>query len=80
MTSSKIYTPGEPSAYNYAKKPEKGEFLVPNRFQMAKKRGENDRFPLFFLVPLTGLEPVRVLSRRILSPLRLPIPPQRRIS
>ena len=31
-----------------------------------------------FLVPLTGLEPVRVLPRGILSPLCLPIPPQRR--
>ena len=30
-----------------------------------------------FLVPLTGLEPVRFLHRGILSPLRLPIPPQR---
>lgn len=32
------------------------------------------------MVPLTGFEPVRVLLRRILSPLCLPIPPQRRIS
>ncbi len=32
-----------------------------------------------FLVPLTGLEPVRMLLRGILSPLCLPIPPQRRI-
>lgn len=31
----------------------------------------------FILVPLTGLEPVRVLPRGILSPLCLPIPPQR---
>ena len=31
-----------------------------------------------FLVPLTGLEPVRILLRGILSPLCLPIPPQRR--
>ena len=29
------------------------------------------------LVPLTGLEPVRRLIRGILSPLCLPIPPQR---
>ena len=29
------------------------------------------------LVPLTGLEPVRILLRGILSPLCLPIPPQR---
>ena len=32
-----------------------------------------------FLVPLTGLEPVRILLRGILSPLCLPIPPQRRV-
>lgn len=30
------------------------------------------------MVPLTGLEPVRILLRGILSPLCLPIPPQRR--
>ena len=29
------------------------------------------------LVPLAGLEPARMLLRGILSPLRLPIPPQR---
>ena len=33
----------------------------------------------FFVVPLTGLEPVRYLYRGILSPLRLPVPPQRHI-
>ena len=32
---------------------------------------------VFLLVPLTGLEPVRMLLRGILSPLCLPIPPQR---
>ena len=31
-----------------------------------------------FVVPLAGLEPARMLLRGILSPLRLPIPPQRR--
>ena len=31
------------------------------------------------MVPLTGIEPVRILLRGILSPLCLPIPPQRRI-
>ncbi len=31
------------------------------------------------LVPLTGIEPVRILLRGILSPLCLPIPPQRHI-
>ncbi len=32
-----------------------------------------------FLVPMTGLEPVRYRYRGILSPLCLPIPPHRRI-
>ena len=31
------------------------------------------------MVPLAGLEPARMLLRGILSPLRLPIPPQRLI-
>ena len=31
-----------------------------------------------FVVPLIGLEPIRYFYRGILSPLRLPIPPQRR--
>ena len=30
------------------------------------------------MVPLTGIEPVRCFHRGILSPLRLPVPPQRR--
>ncbi len=34
---------------------------------------------VLFLVPLTGLEPVRSLNRGILNPLRLPIPPQRHL-
>ena len=32
---------------------------------------------IYKLVPLTGLEPVQYCYRGILSPLRLPIPPQR---
>ncbi len=28
-------------------------------------------------MPMTGIEPVRVLARRILSPVRLPVPPHR---
>ena len=32
-----------------------------------------------FVVPLAGLEPARYFYRGILSPLRLPIPPQRQI-
>ena len=41
-----------------------------------KKRTIND--DSLFLVPLIGLEPIRYCYRGILSPLRLPIPPQRR--
>lgn len=33
----------------------------------------------FFLVPRAGLEPAQAKARRILSPLRLPIPPPRHI-
>ena len=36
-----------------------------------------DRKNSDLLVPLTGLEPVRYFYRGILSPLRLPVPPQR---
>ena len=32
------------------------------------------------MVLVTGLEPVRVLPRRILSPLRLPIPPHEQVT
>ena len=39
-----------------------------------------DRKNSDLLVPLTGLEPVRYFYRGILSPLRLPIPPQRQLS
>ena len=40
---------------------------------------EKERLSLSFsLVPLTGIEPVRFLRRGILSPLCLPVPPQRR--
>ena len=39
--------------------------------------GKNPKI-LPILVPLAGLEPARMLLRGILSPLRLPIPPQRR--
>lgn len=46
-------------------------------FYEKKKRGMHIHTSLF-LVPLTGLEPVRILLRGILSPLCLPIPPQRR--
>ena len=35
------------------------------------------KFVLQMLVPRTGVEPVRYCYRRILSPVRLPIPPSR---
>ena len=39
--------------------------------------GQNPKILPQILVPLAGLEPARSLDRGILSPLRLPIPPQR---
>ena len=47
-------------------------------------RNDNNKTPNLkedrgFVVPLAGLEPARMLLRGILSPLRLPIPPQRHI-
>ena len=35
------------------------------------------KVPSLFLVPLIGVEPIRYHYHRILSPARLPIPPQR---
>ena len=40
---------------------------------------ENPRSGFSFLVPVTGLEPVRCRQRWILSPLRLPIPSHRQV-
>ena len=45
-----------------------------NVFDVLKERG---LIASLFLVPLTGLEPVQCRHRGILSPLCLPIPPQR---
>ena len=47
--------------------------IIRTRLQL--RRSGSDYFGL---VPLTGVEPVRFLRRGILSPLCLPIPPQRR--
>ena len=53
--------------------------LFPFRFlNFLWKKEKRDAYTSLFLVPLTGLEPVRILLRGILSPLCLPIPPQRR--
>ena len=46
---------------------------------VTQRQGERGFSSLALLVPLTGLEPVRYRYRGILSPLRLPIPPQRLI-
>ena len=48
--------------------------------QKNKTKRDNPKMGYPFLVPLAGLEPARMLLRGILSPLRLPIPPQRRIN
>ena len=37
----------------------------------------NKKFALIILVPLIGVEPIRYRYHWILSPARLPIPPQR---
>ena len=44
-----------------------------------KEPGTRIASRLSLVVPLTGLEPVRILLRGILSPLCLPIPPQRQV-
>ena len=44
----------------------------------AKKAPAYKQVPLF-VMPATGIEPVRILLRRILSPVRLPVPPRRRM-
>ena len=49
--------------------------LLAVRFGSTKK---DDPKGSSFLVPATGIEPVRILLRGILSPLCLPIPPCRR--
>ena len=45
-----------------------------------KKRETFKSTLLFFIMPQTGIEPVREYkSRRILSPVRLPVPPLRQV-
>ena len=73
--------------YPRAKKPDAGSFFthcgappcsIPS-FIAKKKTATNLRLVAApFVVPLTGIEPVRCCHRGILSPLRLPVPPQRR--
>ena len=49
-----------------------------------KRREKRDKInvsPFFSIMPQTGIEPVREYkSRRILSPVRLPVPPRRHFS
>ncbi len=55
---------------------------IPRRFWQFKLRPNQKKTPLHsgaFLVPVTGLEPVRCRQRWILSPLRLPIPTHRQV-
>ena len=47
--------------------------------ESSNNKSEAPRGVSLLLVPLTGIEPVRILLRGILSPLCLPIPPQRHI-
>ena len=64
------------------KTPKNGRKMVkffPQSFPKGKKMGQNPKILPQILVPLAGLEPARSLDRGILSPLRLPIPPQRRL-
>ena len=53
--------------------------FFPQSFPKGKKMGQNPKILPQILVPLAGLEPARSLDRVILSPLRLPIPPQLRL-
>ena len=45
-----------------------------------KKLKADQNWSAFILVPLAGLEPARYRYRGILSPLCLPIPPQRQLA
>ena len=52
----------------------------PCREVLYKKQEPHFPQEMGFLVPVTGIEPVRLLGRGILSPLCLPVPPHRRNS
>ena len=55
-----------------------GAFKSAKRYALPRHQQKRRRKASFLLVPLTGIEPVRCFHRGILSPLRLPVPPQRR--
>ena len=73
--------------YPRAKKPAAGSFFthcgappcsIPSVIAKKKTATNLRLVDAPFVVPLTGIEPVRCCHRGILSPLRLPVPPQRR--
>ena len=49
--------------------------MSPASYQLLHSAISILHLPIIAMVLVTGLEPVRILLRRILSPLRLPIPP-----
>jgi hypothetical protein len=51
-----------------------------NDFGLSESRGQNHHKPFILMVPGGGVEPPRPCGRRILSPLRLPVPPSRPLS
>ena len=53
----------------------RSSFRAANRLSDLYFLGVSSMKTCLYLVPVTGLEPVRILLRGILSPLRLPIPP-----
>ena len=59
-----------------------GAIVFLDKLKKSPKRGIFEHFSLIFsdfLVLVIGLEPIRLLHRGILSPLRLPIPPHKHL-
>lgn len=52
--------------------------MLKNSKKRAKLRQKPLKMPVFSLVPVIGVEPIRYHYHGILSPARLPIPPHRR--
>ena len=73
-------------AVSRKREPSAKKILLPSNFLnrrfksgvIDKTKKARTKILAFLVVPLAGLEPARDRSRGILSPLRLPIPPQRR--
>ena len=53
------------------------KFAKENGYTILRCYTKSTPIGVLSLVPLTGIEPVRILLRGILSPLCLPVPPQR---